>query len=204
MKIKICGLKTLQDIQVANEILPDYVGFVFAKKKREITDEEAASLRKALDASIPSVGVFVDAPLERVIKLLNDGVIQLAQLHGNESEEDIIKIQEATSKPVIKAVKLRSEADYEQWRNSKADYLLFDAGYGDGQTFDWSLLQEVDRPYFLAGGLSPENIPEAIKVTSKYYIPYCIDLSSSVEYPGIYKKDPEKMREAVALVRSLQ
>lgn len=195
-KIKICGLFRDCDVDYANQVRPDYIGFVFAKRRRQVTREQAARYRKLLSPDIVSVGVFLNAPIDQVIGLLRDGIIDMAQLHGDETEEDVRAIQAATGKPVIKAVTVRERADVEAWLDSQADYLLFDSGTGTGKVFDWTLLQNVDRPFFLAGGLNPENIPEAIARMH----PYAIDLSSGVETDGV--KDCEKMLKAVQAVRS--
>lgn len=198
MKIKICGLLRREDIDYANRINPDYIGFVFYEKsKRYVTKEQAAALKSRLKPGIQAVGVFVDTPAEKVTALLNEGIIDLAQLHGEESEEDIRYIQAAAGRRVIKAVRARSRYEVEAWLDSAADYLLFDSGMGSGEAFDWSLLLEVNREYFLAGGLRAENIAEA----AERLHPYAIDLSSGVETDGI--KDFRKMQEAVALAHRI-
>lgn len=194
-KIKICGLFRECDIDYANQVGPDYIGFVFAKRRRQVTWEQAAHYRKLLSPDIVAVGVFLNEPIDQVIGLLRDSIIDMAQLHGDETEEDVRTIQAAAGKPVIKAVTVRERADVEAWLDSKADYLLFDSGTGTGKVFDWTLLQNIDREFFLAGGLNPENIPEAIARTH----PYAIDLSSGVETDGV--KDCEKMFKAVQAVR---
>ncbi len=194
-KIKLCGLFRECDIDRANEVRPDYVGFVFAKSTRQVTREQASAYRQRLRPDIPAVGVFVNASPGQVTGLLADGIIQLAQLHGDETEEEIRAIQEASGRPVIKAVKVRERRDVERWLSSRADYLLFDSGAGSGRQFDWSLLERVERAYFLAGGLEPETIPQAVRMLR----PYAVDLSSGVETDGV--KDGEKMRRAVEAVR---
>ncbi len=136
----------------------------------------------------------MDMPVEEVAGLLRDGIIDLAQLHGGESEEDIRYLQEVTGRPVIKAVRVRSRYDVEAWLDSAADYLLFDSGMGSGRTFDWSLLEGVTRPYFLAGGLGLDNLEQVLVRVG----PYGVDLSSSLETEG--HKDPEKIRRVMELV----
>ncbi|MDE5892436.1 MAG: phosphoribosylanthranilate isomerase, partial [Acetatifactor sp.] len=163
MKIKICGLSRLEDIACVNRLQPDYIGFVFwPRSKRFVSRQQAAQLKALLSPAIRAVGVFVDAPLEEVEGLLTDGIIDMAQLHGEETEEDIRYLQAVTGRPVIKAVKVHSRQDVEAWLDSEADYLLFDSGMGSGQTFDWSLLEGVNRPYFLAGGLGLDNLEQVI------------------------------------------
>lgn len=188
MKIKICGLFRPEDIAAANRIRPDFIGFVFwEKSRRRVTPEQAAGFKKNLNPGIQAVGVFVDAPCEDVISLLEAGTIDIAQLHGEESEEDIRYIQAVTHKPVIKAVKVKDRYNVEAWLDSGADWLLFDSGMGSGRTFDWRLLAGVEREYFLAGGLTLENLGEL----PEFLHPYAVDLSSGVETNGY--KDPEKM-----------
>lgn len=194
-KIKICGLFRQEDITFANQVMPDYAGFVLAKSRRQIDRTTAVQFRKLLNPEILVVGVFVDAPAEEVISYLEEGIIDIAQLHGDENEEDIQYIKAVTGREVIKAVKVKSRADIEAWLDTEADYLLFDSGAGSGEAFDWSLLQDVTREYFLAGGLKPGNITESIQMLH----PYTIDISSGVETDGY--KDLIKMQEAVSLVR---
>jgi len=194
-KVKICGLMRLEDIAYANELKPDYVGFILAPGfRRSINGRQAAVFRQKLDEQIPAVGVFVDAPCEEVIAFLENGVIQMAQLHGNETEDMVRMIRNATGKPVIKAVKVSQRCDAEAWLDSSADYLLFDSGTGTGKVFDWDLLAGIHRPYFLAGGLHGGNLAAAI---AKLH-PYAVDLSSGVETGGL--KDKTKMQEVVELL----
>lgn len=197
-KIKICGLFRPVDIEYANKACPDYIGFVFwEKSRRRVTVGQAAALREKLDSKIQAVGVFVDASCDEIISLLEAGTIDIVQLHGDESEEDIRYIQAVTHKPVIKAVRVRDRYDVEAWLDSSADWLMFDSGMGSGITFDWRLLAGVEREYFLAGGLNPENLREL----PEYICPYAVDLSSGVETEGF--KDFEKMRMAVDSVRRI-
>lgn len=197
MKIKICGLTRPEDIACVNRLLPDYIGFVcWPGSRRFVSEEQAARLKAALSSEIKAVGVFVDAPVEEITALLQKGVIDMAQLHGEESEEDVCRIRELTGKPVIRAVKVSCRRDVEEWQGSAADYLLFDSGMGSGRTFDWSLLEEVKRPYFLAGGLGADNLEQVLARVR----PYGVDVSSSLETDGY--KDPEKIRRVMELVRN--
>lgn len=196
MKIKICGLKREEDIIYANELRPDYVGFVFALKKREITYEQAERLRAMLDPGIPAVGVYVDKRPERIIEALERGIIDIAQLHGNETQEDIGLIKARTGKPVWKAVKIRSGEDVRRWEDSQADMLVFDNGQGTGKCFPWELLAEAKREFLLAGGITTENIAEAIRSVH----PFGIDVSSGAETDGL--KDYKKMKMLVEAVRA--
>ena len=195
-KIKICGLRREQDIRYANELMPDYIGFVFLKgKMRYVTFEEAAHLRSLLDPAIPAVGVFVNEPAENVIRLLQAGTIQIAQLHGQEDEAYAEELRRAGDHCIIRAFAGRSSEDIHRAFAFPADYPLLDNGKGTGETFDWSLFQEQEKPFFLAGGLSPENVKEAIEC----FHPYAVDVSSGVETDGF--KDYEKMKAFMDAVR---
>ena len=196
-KIKICGLSRLCDISYVNEAQPDYCGFIInvPKSRRNISVSQLASLRSQLKDMILPVGVFVNEPLSQVAELLNQGLISLAQLHGNEDEAYLQALRRLTSAPIIKAFTLASPEDAMKANASSADYILADSGAGSGRTFDWSLLKHLRRPYILAGGLTPANIPQAIQELH----PWAIDLSSGVESQGV--KDREKIREAVAACR---
>ena len=197
IKIKLCGMFRPEDISFVNEVKPDLCGFVLAEGfRRRILKEQAKDFRKKLDSAIPAVGVFVNNPCEEVIAYLQEGIIQMAQLHGSETEEDIQYIKAVTGMPVMKAVKVASRYDVEAWLDSSADYLLFDSGTGSGMTFDWNALTDIDREFFLAGGLNAGNLMTAIEKIH----PFAVDLSSGVETDGV--KDLEKMREIVRLVRS--
>lgn len=195
-KIKICGLRREQDIRYANELMPDYIGFVFLKgKMRYVTFEEAAHLRSLLDPAIPAVGVFVNEPVENVIRLLQSGTIQIAQLHGQEDEAYAEELGRAGDHCIIRAFAVRSSEDIHRAFAFPADYPLLDNGKGTGETFDWSLFQEQEKTFFLAGGLSPENVKEAIEC----FHPYAVDVSSGVETDGF--KDYEKMKAFMDAVR---
>jgi phosphoribosylanthranilate isomerase len=196
-KIKICGLRHPCDIAYANEVQPDYIGFVFAKKSRRyVSPERAAALRANLDGAICPVGVFVNEPPENIARLLNDDIIDMAQLHGQEDEAYIQALRGLTNKPLIKAFSIRCAADVTDAARSPADYILLDNGSGGtGKAFDWSLTAGVSRSYFLAGGLSADNVAQAIGETH----PYAVDVSSGVETDKV--KDLEKMRRFILAVR---
>jgi phosphoribosylanthranilate isomerase len=195
-RLKICGLFREEDISYANAVRPDYVGFVFAPSRRQVTREKATELRKLLDPSIPTAGVFVDEKTSRILELLSDGIISIVQLHGHEDEEYIADLKEKTGALIIKAVKPENREDVRNAEKSSADFLLFDSGAGTGRVFDWSLLEGVQRDYFLAGGLNKDNVEEAINVLH----PFAVDLSSGVETDGF--KDLEKMKEIRRLVKN--
>lgn len=196
-KIKLCGLTRPCDIETANQLKPDYIGFVFSKKsKRYASPETAAALRAQLDSHIQAVGVFVNEPSENVAALLNCGTIQVAQLHGREDEAYIASLRALTDKPIIKAFRIDNEADVEKANRSSADFVLLDSGNGGtGTVFDWKLLQGITRPYFLAGGLNPENAEDAVRTLR----PYGVDVSSGIETEG--RKDADKMTAFVAAVK---
>ena len=197
MKIKICGLTREEDIRIVNDVRPDYVGFVFAGNKRKVDEAQAARLRQLLDENIPAVGVFVDAPIEQIYRLVKAKTVQLVQLHGNEDEDYITALNESCNVPVIKAFSVQTKADIEKARESSVSWVLLDNGKGGtGERFPWELLPSLHRPFFLAGGLSPENVREAAT-----YRPYALDVSSGVETNG--KKDKEKIKRFVTYVRNL-
>lgn len=195
-KVKICGLKREEDIAFANELRPDYIGFVFAKaSKRYVDREQAAALKGQLSSEIKSVGVFVDETAENVAELLNSGIIDLAQLHGSEDEKYIEGLRALTDKPIIQAFKIKTAEDISRALESTADYILLDSGAGSGEIFDWNLLKDIDRPWFLAGGLSAGNVREAVDE----FHPYGVDVSSAVETGEV--KDKGKMAAFIAAVR---
>lgn len=196
-KIKICGMQRAEDILAANKARPDFVGFIFADFDRHyITEKQAREFKSLLSSDIKSVGAFVDAPIDHVIKLLNDGIIDLAQLHGNEDEQYVRTVMEKTHKPVINATGVKKPEDINKVISSCSDFILLDAPGGcTGNTFDWNLIKEIHRPFFLAGGINVTNIESAIN----RFHPYSIDLSTGAETDG--KKDPAKMMELVKLAR---
>ena len=195
-RIKFCGLRTLDDINAANELAPDYVGFVFAQKsKRHVTPETADKLRGALSKKISAVGVFVNEKISNVAELLNAGTIDLAQLHGDETDTYIKNLRTLTRKPIIKAFKIHAADDLIAPEKSPADFILLDAGAGDGLTFDWQLLKNFRREYFLAGGLTVGNVGSAIELLN----PFAVDVSSGIELGG--RKNFELMATFAEVVR---
>jgi len=222
VKIKICGLFREQDIDYANEARPDYTGFVFAESKRKITPAKAAILRRRLSDKIIPVGVFVNTPIKDITALYQDGIISIAQLHGTEDEAYIAQLKEASGNtpiPVIKVIKYSSNPSTEYTeeksqritrintnnnylcnsRNSltpSIDYYLLDSGSGSGKTFDWKLLNSlnIEKPWFLAGGINMDNIKQAMT-----FNPFAIDVSGGAETEGV--KDREKMLQLTAIIR---
>ncbi len=194
-KIKMCGLFRPRDIEAVNKIKPDFIGFVFApKSKRYVTPEKAAALKELLDPEIKTVGVFVDHPLPGIEALVRSKVIDIVQLHGTENEVMIRSVKDLCNCPVIKAFKVQTKEDVVLAEKSCADYILLDSGDGSGKVFDWELLKDVKRPYFLAGGLNPENVGAAVKLLH----PYGVDVSSGLETNGL--KDENKMTAFKAAV----
>lgn len=195
-KIKICGLKSKKDISYANELKPDFIGFVFLQgRKRYVSPGKAAFLSSLLNPSIQSVGVFVDEPVQNVAALLQNGTIQLAQLHGQENAAYALELKRLCNRPIIKAFVIRTKEDIKKALDYPCDYLLLDGGQGFGQTFDWSLAAKINKPFFLAGGLTSENVGEAILQTH----PYGVDVSSGVETDSC--KDYHKMKNFMEAVR---
>ena len=203
-RIKICGLYRPCDVEYVNQARPDWCGFVinFPKSHRNVTPEQARELRAGLSRHVRPVGVFVDRPAEEVAALLDDGTLAAAQLHGHEDETYIARLRSLThghpmwsGYEVWKAFKIHGTASLDAANASTADLVLLDNGYGTGETFDWSLAGGVKRSFLLAGGLTPENIPDAIRQLR----PAGLDISSGVETGQ--KKDLNKILAAVAAAR---
>lgn len=205
MIVKYCGITKEEEIQHLQQLPIDYVGFVFYKKsKRYVEKEQARRLRAKLKPSIPSVGVFVEEEIPKILELLQEGIIQGVQLHGEEEEAYVLKLKQEMAKLGIKpflwqAFILKEEKDIERANASPADLILLDGGKGEGKEAEAELLQKIHRPYILAGGLSPENVVEKIKALS----PYGLDVSSGIEEQGEEgsRKSPEKMDSFIHLVR---
>jgi phosphoribosylanthranilate isomerase len=214
-KIKICGLSRIPDIIAVNEVLPDYVGFVFARSRRQITEETAGELKKLLHPAIKAVGVFVNDEPDRIQRLCERNIIDLVQLHGEEGEKYITELHTRISCPIIQAVRIGENDEQhtvqttfmlnrtrEDEVKNFGDYLLFDTYRkeqygGSGESFDWALIPGTSRPYFLAGGIHSGNVERAVH----QYHPYCVDVSSGVETDGY--KDAVKIREIVKKVRNI-
>ena len=190
VKVKICGLKSMYDIETANITQPDYVGFVFAKSKRQISPEHALQMKQALDKNIKAVGVFVDENQEFIRNLVNRGVIDMVQQYRPKDTDYGV--------PIIQGIRVENATHIIE---TTAEYVLFDtyskgAYGGTGETFDWELLQGYKKPFFLAGGLNCGNVAQAVRITK----PYCVDVSSGVEEHGI--KSREKVIDFVNMVRN--
>ena len=195
-KIKLCGLTRPDDIHAANELRPDYVGFVFyPKSRRFVTPGQAVRLKEMLDPAIQTVGVFVDESPEDIAVLLARNVIDIAQLHGHEDADYFLHLKALTDRPAIKAFRVEKPEDCLPAEQFPSEYLLLDSGMGSGVTFDWSAVAGVQRDFFLAGGLTVGNVSAAIKTIH----PFAVDVSSGIESDGV--KDFNKMAAFVAAVR---
>lgn len=183
-KVKICGLSTVEAVETAVLARADYIGFVFAESKRQVSLEQAQELAKRVTGKTKIVGVFVSPSLEDLEQAIGQVSLDMVQIHGTFDEALIPLI----SVPVIRAIQL---SDQEAQVSSQADYLLFDAPVaGSGQTFDWDLLkdQKIQQDFFIAGGLTVDNVRQARET----FQPYALDVSSGVETDG--RKDIEKIK----------
>jgi len=211
-KVKICGLKTLADVAKVNRYLPDYIGFVFANTKRFVTDEQALEMKRALDGRIKAVGVFVDEPLEHVISLYKKGMIDIAQLHGAESDAYIRELKQKTDMCVIKATRVQTPKQVSALMSNEADYMLFDTYKkgelgGTGVRFPLEILEKSlaemaaqgrsVKPFFLAGGLDWQNVTDVIGKTECF----AVDVSTGVETDGV--KDEAKIKRFIEKVRQM-
>ncbi len=201
-KIKICGLSRLEDIQAVNEYLPDYVGFVFASSKRQVSVAKAQDLKNHLSEKIAAVGVFVNEELCRIKEIYDRGIIDLVQLHGDESAEYMDNLKKLIDAPLIKAIRIEGRQSLAAVEDCAADFILVDSSYGSayggsGHTFDWSLLPSpLGKRFFLAGGINLDNVNQAVALSA-----YCLDVSSGVETNGF--KDPAKISNIIEQVRGL-
>ena len=221
-KIKMCGISKVETIPAVVEAQPDYMGLVFAPSKRQVTVAQAKILVSELHKQyanrynrdviqwsndvvqefIKTVGIFVNETLENLVTIATEVNLDAVQLHGDEDEAFIQSLKERTNVEVWKAVQIRSAADAASWIDSSADMLLFDAYHkdergGTGEVFDWSCLDEFERPFMLAGGIDSTNVARAIRTVR----PYGIDISSGIETEGV--KDDEKIKAFTNIVRTI-
>ena len=196
-RVKLCGMFRDQDIEAVNACLPDMMGFItsFPKSHRNVEPPVLKRLAQMVDERIYRVAVSVDLAFGRVAHNANHHV-DIVQLHGNEDDTYLMGVRSRTNAGIIQAFRIREKADVERAQRSSADMVLLDAGQGSGQQFDWSLIEGIDRPFILAGGLTPDNVAEAIRALH----PWGVDLSSGIETDR--RKDSHKMAAAVAAVRS--
>ena len=194
--IKICGLRSLEDVRAANALGPDMVGFVLHRPSRRFVTREALEvLSLAVDPSVTKVGVFVDEDPLVIADIVDSGIIDAVQLHGVEDSAYIHGLRRLTDAPMVKSFIVRDERDVSSANACDADMVLMDAGMGSGRLFDWSLLERMDRDYILSGGLSPDNVTKALERLH----PFGVDVSSGVETDG--RKGPEKILRFVRSVR---
>ncbi|MDU3823226.1 MAG: bifunctional indole-3-glycerol-phosphate synthase TrpC/phosphoribosylanthranilate isomerase TrpF [Veillonella sp.] len=217
-KVKMCGISKVETIPAVLEAKPDYMGLVFAPSKRQVTVDQAKTLVEELhkqytkrynngaeqsnNDEIKTVGVFVNETLDNLVSIATEANLDVVQLHGDEDEAFIQSIKERSNVEIWKAVQIRSAADAEAWIDSSADMLLFDAYHkdergGTGEVFDWSCLDEFERPFMLAGGIDSTNVARAIRTVR----PYGIDISSGIETDGV--KDDEKIKAFTNIVRTI-
>ena len=223
-KVKMCGISKVETIPAVVDAKPDYMGLVFAPSKRQVTVDQAKTLVEELhkqyanrynrDAEqysnqtlihqefIKTVGIFVNETLDNLVTIATEVNLDAVQLHGDEDEAFIQSLKERTNVEVWKAVQIRSAADAEVWIDSSADMLLFDAYHkdergGTGEVFDWSSLDEFERPFMLAGGIDSTNVARAIRTVR----PYGIDISSGIETEGV--KNDEKIKAFTNIVRTI-
>ena len=217
-KVKMCGISKVETIPAVVEAKPDYMGLVFAPSKRQVTVDQAKTLVEELhrgyaqkygsdtehdkNDTIKTVGVFVNETVDNLVTIANEANLDAVQLHGDEDETFIQSLKERTNVEVWKAVQIRSAADVEEWIDSSADMILFDAYHkdergGTGEVFDWSSLDEFERPFMLAGGIDSTNVARAIRTVR----PYGIDTSSGIETNGV--KDDEKITAFTKIVKNI-
>ena len=191
-KVKICGLSTKEAVKTTVSAGADYIGFVFAPSKRQLTLEQAAELAKFIPSHIQKVGVFVSPGRAELLEAVDKVGLDLVQVHGQVAD-DLFEDLPCAS---IQAVQVDGDGHVP---NSQADYLLFDAPVaGSGQTFDWGQLDttELAQPFFIAGGLNEDNVARAIQ----HFSPFAVDVSSGVETDG--QKDHEKIRRFIERVKN--
>ena len=217
-KVKMCGISKVETIPAVVEAKPNYMGLVFAPSKRQVTVDQAKTLVEELhkgcakkygsdtepdkNDTIKTVGVFVNETVDNLVTIANEVNLDAVQLHGDEDETFIQSLKERTNVEVWKAVQIRSAADVEEWIDSSADMILFDAYHkdergGTGEVFDWSSLDEFERPFMLAGGIDSTNVARAIRTVR----PYGLDTSSGIETNGV--KDDEKITAFTKIVKSI-
>ena len=205
-RVKMCGLFRDEDISYANEVKPDYIGFVFyPKSHRYVSIEKAQSLKAKLDPEIKAVGVFVDSDISFIKELVAKNIIDIVQLHGHEDSNYIHELRKSIDNPdisIIQAIVIKNEADILRLPQNdfmdnefSADYYLVDSGMGSGSSFNWDLLKEHNGKIFLAGGLNTENIAKALSTVK----PFAVDVSSGIETDRI--KDFDKMKKFISLVK---
>lgn len=190
-KVKICGLSTIEAVESAVFSGADYIGFVFAPSKRQISFETAKMLSEKIPSTIKKVGVFVSPSLEQITKALSVVDLDLVQIHGEMDEAVYSQI----NLPIIRAYQMDKKINEV---DEKIDFLLFDApNAGSGQLFQWDYLKtdRLTKKFFIAGGLTKDNVLDAIE----QFHPYAVDVSSGVETNE--QKDVAKIKEFIERVK---
>lgn len=198
----MCGLYREKDIEYANLVKPEFIGFVFYPKSHRYVDIEMAKMLKSLlDPEIKAVGVFVDEDIEFIAKLVRENIIDMVQLHGKEDVSYILSLKafpEMSGVPIIKAIVVKDSDFLEGYENALdevVDFYLLDSGKGSGSSFNWNHIPKLGKPIFLAGGLDACNVTTAVKTVN----PYAVDVSSGIETDKV--KDLEKMKTFASSVR---
>jgi phosphoribosylanthranilate isomerase len=202
VKAKVCGITTPEDALAAASSGADAIGLVFAESPRKVSLEEAREIAAALPEGVLKVGVFVNEEPEEVLRIAREVGLDYAQLHGDETPETVTFLREGGVK-VMKALRVRDEGSLAAMEGYGADLVMLDAWSekargGTGERFDWALAKSLRGRgnIVVSGGLSPENVREAIS----FFAPYGVDASSSLEEaPG--KKNEERVRRFVSAAK---
>ena len=197
--VKFCGIQCSEDVQLINNALPTFCGFVVnvPTSTRSITAAEQAHLAQQLAPNVYAVGVLVDEPLANAVELARSGHFDALQLHGNEDANYLIELRKYTNIPLIQAFRVTNGCNFSTIEHSPADMVLLDSGSGSGKPFDWDLIPDLQRPFLLAGGLASHNIIPAIQRAR----PWGVDISSGIEQNG--RKNADKIgRLLTAIQRS--
>ncbi|MDO5560294.1 MAG: phosphoribosylanthranilate isomerase [Oscillospiraceae bacterium] len=201
MKLKLCGIRSSEDIEYMNEFRPDYIGYVFAPSPRRITPKHARKLNKKLAIGIRSAGVFVNEPVDELIDAVKISGVDVIQLHGDETREYISELRKLTDKKIWKAVRVRDSSDIVRADMFGADALVLDSYSrsrygGTGKTSDWDVISNIriSTPFFMAGGIDTSNLSNCVSEID----PYGIDISGGIETDG--HKDHEKIKQIMKII----
>lgn len=217
VKVKICGITSLEDALAACEYGADYLGFIFVEGTPRFTAKDkvvniAGSIPKSLRSGVLLTGLFKDAPWEEVVKTVIACGIDMVQLQGQETPSECAKIKKKTGIAVAKAIKVGvdgiTKGKYSLDDYAECDYFVFDTFHpemsgGTGTAFNWKALasecSSIDKPFFVAGGLNPENVAMAVNILK----PYGVDVSSGVE-KAVAKKDKKMLKEFIENAKAKQ
>lgn len=217
VKVKFCGITQEDTVPVLMETQPNYVGFIFAPSKRQVTVEQAKSITRSLQDSVHTtsgnkccsrVGVFVNETIPTIVEIAKAVPLSVVQLHGDETVTYIetlrsqLQEEQLESIEIWKAIQVQGKEDILPWKQAPIDGLVVDAYSkeergGTGKTIDWSLLDEVQVPYYLAGGIGLHNVARAIRRLQ----PYGLDMSSSLETNG--QKDVRKIKSMAQIIKTV-